>query len=306
MDTFSLPERAAMAAESPGVCAALPWHVLDDAAHVVHTSTRVAHFATAVSTALVGALLAGVLFCLALHRVPAPEPPARLGMSLWLTWLRSPSLQCLCALLLLKLVCIELTLHSVRYGLTRLTALLTPLDGSAPLAKMHLDAQLDTFVQTANDVLQQAQARANAALFGWLTRLVPETTAVLNAVLDTVNDTIRTFLSGTPLRDPVAQFANCLLGHKVAAAERALAWLQAHAAVRFPAVQLRVPDLPALAPAVSLRAVVSRLEHDWAREAAELRSERWCALGVLCGALVALAVLAAMLGRRAEPAACKT
>ena len=53
MDTFSLPERAAMAAESPGVCAALPWHVLDDAAHVVHTSTRVAHFATAVSLSLI-------------------------------------------------------------------------------------------------------------------------------------------------------------------------------------------------------------------------------------------------------------
>lgn len=208
---------------------------------------RHAYFRVALTMALLLFFAWGLVLCVQVLRRPpvdcaCDEPekrPYRLPWyTVWWQWCQTPLSLCLVAFLCLELIGLALTAwilcaltQTLRHGLPADISLVpTP-----PWAD-YLERTLPDTVHATQTQLDAASATLNDALFGWLHQAVPLAQQVLEGVEGLVSDTIRDLLGPTPLRTPVTQFANCVLGHKIEAAEHALTWLSTHAYLQLPSL----------------------------------------------------------------------
>ncbi|KAL4400693.1 cytogamy plasma membrane fusion protein [Malassezia pachydermatis] len=212
---------------------------------------RHAYFRVALTMALLLFFAWGLVLCVQVLRRPpvdcaCDEPekhPYRLPWyTVWWQWCQTPLSLCLVAFLCLELIGLALTAWILR-ALTQTLRHGLPADISlvpTPPWADYLERTLPDTVHATQTQLDAASATLNDALFGWLHQAVPLAQQVLEGVEGLVSDTIRDLLGPTPLRTPVTQFANCVLGHKIEAAEHALTWLSTHAYLQLPSLPFEI------------------------------------------------------------------
>lgn len=279
---LAMPPRAAVRALPP-VCAHVRWSAFDEAARRVRTLA-------ALSYAAIGVGAAGALALAAVAAWQRDAPPCATRRAR--TWAVCPVLVWVYAALLLHLGAVQVDLgvaHLVLRRLSEVRVWLTQLP-DVPMPQL---PGADAATDVANAVLHDAETRINAVLAQGVQTLVPGAIDALNAVLDVISGTIHDVLGATTLQAPVRQFAACVVGNKVRAAEQALVQLRAALHVALPRVPRVALPAPAalLAPAQRAAHGVARPVYDAvARDVGALQRERLGVLGVL-GASVAVLVV---------------
>lgn len=283
MVSLRMPPRVPMSDAAP-VCAQMNWAPLD----ACHAAVRRAASWGYIAVAL-GALLAfGLGVCaygLPAMRTSYPTYGRRVGAH-FIAALGTPLVVFVLAALLLHLGVVQVQLGTVHVLLQQIRELPTLPDVPWPVVQVGQDA-----ADAANAQLGAAQDEINRALSGSMHHLVPGALDTLNAVLDLLSGTIRDLLGGTPMQGPVSQFAMCIVGNKIAAAEHALVLLQS-------ALHLTLPTLatPTLPTTTLLQPVASALARDVFQpltrvlqsDAAQLSRDRLVLGLVLAGSVCAL------------------
>ncbi|KAI3629051.1 hypothetical protein CBS9595_000123 [Malassezia furfur] len=266
-----IPPRPAVRAP-PAVCRDVAWSAFDDGAHELARLAYGAYFAAAIGAALALGLACGA--CWLRPRTPSPSAGWADVRHRARTALTSPLLVFVGALVLLHVGVVQVELgvvHAMRQ-------------------------RLDELAQVQNDV--------NAVLARGVNEVVPGALAALNAVFDVISGTIRDVLGATPLQAPVQQFAMCVVGNKVLAAERMLRQLQSALRVEMPALALGAMPAPAalLTPALGALAddALRPAYRALARHAASLERDRLATLGI--GGASAVVVAAQILWPVRRPA----
>ncbi|WFD05590.1 plasma membrane fusion protein prm1 [Malassezia vespertilionis] len=140
-------------------------------------------------------------------------------------------------------------------------------------------------VNETNAELAHAEQQVNTMVLGRVHEAIPGAFAVLDSVLDLLTDTVHNVFGATPIEQPAQQFAACLLGNKLHAAEKSLEVLQRATFVQLPRMEAPADWLAldrVLAPiSLAWQAPWATLSGMVARELAQLHIERLVLLGTL-------------------------
>ncbi|WFC96613.1 plasma membrane fusion protein prm1 [Malassezia brasiliensis] len=287
--TLPVPPRP-MAHAPSDVCRDVPWSAFDDGAHKLVRLAYGAYFSAAIGAALALGLACGACWLRPGTRTPSARKADMQHRAR--TAFGSPLLVFVGALLLLHLGVVQVELgvvHAMRQRLDELPRMPT---ASAPA----LVGSAAEVIRATNAQLAQVQNEVNAVLARSVNEVVPGALGALNAVFDVISGTIRDVLGATPLQAPVQQFAMCVVGNKVLAAERMLRQLQSALRVDVPAVALGAVPAPAalLTPALGALAddALRPAYRALARHAATLERDR---LATLCIGGASAVVVAAQI-----------
>lgn len=252
MQQYQMPVPPLPAPWPANACDALNMTWVTAAQDRLAASTRHAYVVSYVVVWVVLLVLWAVVSVVLMTRAPAKDTSAvpagptvrarwRATWGLWARWMSAPVVLAVLGWLVLQLsqdLAAYLGLHALQRAVqdTQPSAVSLPAPLAHDLAGL-FDTQFRAVLDATELQLITTEVHLNEVLFGWVAHAVPQAHAVLQSVQELMAQTIHDVLGGTPLQRPVAQFAQCLVGHKLAAADAALAWVQTHA-------RLTLPSLP--------------------------------------------------------------
>lgn len=98
-----------------------------------------------------------------------------------------------------------------------------------------------------NGAIGKLDSEINDEIFNWVNTTTTSVNDTLNGFVEQMSDTLNQTFGGTPLKEPIEDVLNCLIGLKIAAFQKGLTWVQEKAHVAFPGVNNNTFSLGALA-----------------------------------------------------------
>lgn len=98
-----------------------------------------------------------------------------------------------------------------------------------------------------NGAITDLDSTINEDILGWVNKTTGAVNDTLNAFVEKTSKVLDDAFGDTPLRDPIQDVLNCLIGLKIASFQQGLTWIQDHAHVQFPGVRNDTFSLGALA-----------------------------------------------------------
>jgi hypothetical protein len=98
-----------------------------------------------------------------------------------------------------------------------------------------------------NGAVGKLDSEINDDIFSWVNTTTSAVNGTLNAFVEKMSNTLDDTFGDTPLKDPIKEVLNCLIGLKIASFQKGLTWVQEHAHVQFPGVKNDTFSLGALA-----------------------------------------------------------
>lgn len=98
-----------------------------------------------------------------------------------------------------------------------------------------------------NGAVGKMDEKINGDILDWVNTTTSSVNDTLNAFVEKMSGTLNDTFGDGPLRDPIQDVLNCLIGLKIASFQKGLTWVQEHAHVSFPGVNNDTFSLGALA-----------------------------------------------------------
>jgi hypothetical protein len=98
-----------------------------------------------------------------------------------------------------------------------------------------------------NGAIGKLDSEINDDIFSWVNTTTSAVNGTLNAFVEKMSNALDDTFGDTPLKDPIKEVLNCLIGLKIASFQKGLTWVQEHAHVQFPGVKNDTFSLGALA-----------------------------------------------------------
>jgi len=102
---------------------------------------------------------------------------------------------------------------------------------------------------SANGIITSTNDKVNKDVFGWIDVSTKSVNDTLNKFTSEMSKELDSMFGGTPLKSPIEEVLNCLIGLKIAGFQKAITWVHDNANIDFP--QFR-PDIFSLGAAASL------------------------------------------------------
>jgi len=87
---------------------------------------------------------------------------------------------------------------------------------------------------TTNQAIIDTNDELNKELFGWVRKGTSSVNDTLTTFVDEMNKSLDLVFGKTPLKEPIKDVINCLIGLKVAGIQKGLTWAHDHAKITFP------------------------------------------------------------------------
>lgn len=102
---------------------------------------------------------------------------------------------------------------------------------------------------SANGVITSTNNKVNEDVFGWIDVSTTSVNDTLNKFTSEMSKELEAIFGGTPLKKPIEEVLNCLIGLKIAGFQKAITWVHDNAHIDFPQFK---PDIFSLGAAASL------------------------------------------------------
>jgi len=102
---------------------------------------------------------------------------------------------------------------------------------------------------SANGVITSTNDKVNKDVFGWIDVSTTSINDTLNKFTSEMSKELDNMFGDTPLKDPIKEVLNCLIGLKIAGFQKAITWVHDNAHIDFPEFR---PDIFSLGAAASL------------------------------------------------------
>jgi len=102
------------------------------------------------------------------------------------------------------------------------------------------------FAASTNNVMQGVSDELNKEISGWLTNSTQSLNDTLTVFSDTMQKGIDQYVKGTIMEKPAVEIIKCLIGLKIEALQKGLAWVHENAQISFPQIPADTFSLGAL------------------------------------------------------------
>lgn len=104
----------------------------------------------------------------------------------------------------------------------------------AGIVVQKLQGASEKWATSTNGVISDTNAELNKELFGWVQTGTTAVNDTLNTFVDEMEKGLDEVFGNGPLKEPIKEVINCLIGLKIAGIQKGLTWAKEHAQIAFP------------------------------------------------------------------------